>query len=188
MIEKFKSNTSLYVIQRKLETFLKLPRKAQELICSMLIDGSMVFTLSQQFPYVKDKEIAGLSSSEMLFLVAFNIYADLRYSDSLKNDYINNIASLISCNGLRTNDVVLVDGFEYTATFVFDFNKFYEPLEENYKVVIECEGKTSKWYKAPIDEYKVLEFGEDEIYRDPLGCAEEVYRVIEDKINKKLGD
>lgn len=188
MIEKFKSSTGLYVTQRKLETFLKLPRKAQELICSMLTDGNMVFTLSQQFPYVKDKEIAGLSSSEMLFLVAFNIYADLRYSDSLKNDYINNTASLISCNRLRTNDVVLVDGFEYTATFVFDFGEFYEPLEENYKVIIECEGKTSKWYKAPREEYKVFEFGEDEIYRDPLGCAEEVYNFIKERIDKKLGE
>lgn len=171
-----------------LDNFLRLPRRAQELVFNIIFDYKKCGEQNPASAFM----VTGLDSSvckspiEQIFNVAFDITTfknydyDCRFGVELYPQYR-----------------ISVNNKNYCVDFLFD-SELLEDCEKEikpYKLVIECDGHNyhqknkqqvandnERDYNLKSAGYDVLHFSGSQIYKNPLGCAEQAYNYIIKKL------
>lgn len=167
------------------DSFLKLPRKCQEMFFSyMETFGSRENNHYLPF-YIHGFEYELCESPiEIIFNMAFSVLT----TDLLDYDFT-----------LLQQEEIHTDEKKYRVDFLFDTeeNSDFYWFENELKLVIECDGhdyhKTTKAQVKKDNErdcdlkmsgYDVLHFSGSQIYNEPWKCAERVYDYILSKVGK----
>lgn len=158
-------------LETLLEVFENLPTKAKILVMghndyNILEDIYLYITYCQ-------------SPIEIIFLTALEIYRQEHDVDIFIQPQIE----------------IEIDNKKYIADFEVEYDELCNPkLKKDFALVIECDGyefhqKTKKQveydnkreYDLKINNYQILRFSGSEIYKDPIDCAERVFKYIEEK-------
>jgi len=194
-----------------LDYFLKLPRRAQELIFLCInnrVERHLIHNLS-----VVDYNYDGEASPiEIIFDVARKILK----AEGILNSDIEFVCDRSVGNELNINGKIYVPDFlyEYWVTFegiepnavqyaldnpTATEYKTYKYTNENLKVVVECDGhefhqKTKQQVKKDNERqlalqmagYEVIRFSGSQIYNEPFECIKSAYDFIEKKLGEKI--
>jgi very-short-patch-repair endonuclease len=119
----------------------------------------------------------------------FNVAYDLKVGSEF---YFPRIEAL----QLKNQAKIVANGNTYYADFLFDTSDCFT-YEHDFKLVIECDGhefhektkeQVERGNKRDLDlkkeGYDILHFSGSQIYKDPIGCAEEVINYILKKVGK----
>lgn len=205
LIDFFKKEFERNYNMMSLEAFLKLPRRAQELLWTAACDHRTSFLFQMAYP-VSHEEINKSSPIEIIFDIALRMYANFK-AESVPVNEIGNpeigsppaimIRNIINDYEIRQQEII-VNGKKYIADFLFDGeNSDFCDWIGGLKIVIECDGhnfhqKTKKQVAYDNERqlalqtagYDVIRFSGSQIYKDPIGCAENAYNFILSKIKR----
>lgn len=187
--------------KRAAEQFLKLPKRAQELILATMSDHRTAHWYMVAFGY-EEEEIEKMTPIEIIFDIAFSIYKCFAEIESVAD-------SVTSYTPLLIQENIFIDKKKYIPDFLFNGSEYenaYNELNdkdieniENIKIIIECDGhefhqKTKEQvardnereYNLKMQGYDVIRFSGSQIYNDPLGCAEKAYKYIANRIMQQI--
>lgn len=167
-----------------LDDFNKLPDKAKELFfayCVGVITGNHADI--QEYVSIMGFRVEGDSPIEQIFAFAYNLV--LWDNDAIQVEWA----------GYEPQKEILTNNHKYRADFYFN-----APTKQgSINLIVECDGhdfhKLTKQQVAKDNErdfdlkragYEVIHFSGSQIYKDPYGCAEQVFEYLKGKCDGSL--
>lgn len=165
-----------YSAKEIVEDFNSLPRRAQELIFEHIAEKqenvNSIFTI----PYLKHPECR--SPIEQIFWLAFSIYE----CEANLSNY---------CVWLEPQYEIMCGKKKYVVDFLVMLEDFTSEEPNLETIVIECDGHefhertkeqvrrdNERQLSLKMNGYDVVRLSGSQIYNDPMGCAEKIYRYI----------
>lgn len=191
---------------KRLDLFLRLPHRVQELLFAVYNNPGMAHCVSEWD--LIGEWLLQYTPTEMLFLIAFDIVREARLEDvPLKLRYElpkelpdEEFAKIVIARTFLDPRVTINTGSKcYTVNFLFDtdntvFADWLNPL----KVAVErdwCEFPKKPKEQVAYDKekelnlqeagYDLIRFSDNQLYDDPIGCAEKAYAYIANKLIEK---
>lgn len=151
-----------------LDEFLKLPKRAQELL--------LINNVREDIMPCTVYEDSIKSPIEIIFKIAFDLYIQLL---NKKDIFLFNQVP------------IKVREKKYIVDFYFEKDEYVNKFNTNKKIIIECDGyefhqKTKEQvkhdnereYDLKMAGYEIIRFSGSQIYNEPFKCAEDTYNYI----------
>ena len=182
MLEKISDKLKKPYVQMKAEDFERLPRKCKELFFACM--ESDPINGDEYIPFYVSELICKEAQSpiEQIFYTAFNIVSfHSKYNFYLIPQYVTNTKEAYRSDFAFETDIIEKDG--------------NLKFKEWFCLLIECDGH--EYHNSSKDQvardnkrdyelkklgYDILHFSGSQIYRDPIGCAKDVYSYILNRI------